>query len=200
MRFTSLAVLAVAPLLAAAVNITVQVGANGLSYTPSNFTANVGDIVNFVFYAKNHTVTQSSFAAPCTKFVNTTTNAVGIASGFVPVAANTTGPTWSIQIATTDPLWFYCGQTGHCGAGMVGAINAVESSTKNYAAFKAAAMATAGGSTSAAPGYGGGAGSPSTTGTGSASTPKPSNAASSLGAGGAAVALTAASLFAGLFL
>jgi len=205
MRFSTLAVLVAAPFVAA-VNITVDVGLNGLTYTPSNFTANVGDIVNFQFHAKNHTVTQSSFATPCTQLVNATTNAKGINSGFVPVAANATAfPIWSISITDTTPLWFYCEQAGHCGSGMVGSINAVETSTKNYAAFKAAAIATAAGSSSgSAPGYGGGSGSgsgsasPSTSGAGA---PKPStNAASPVNAGGAAVALTAASLFAGLFL
>jgi len=202
MRFSVLAVLAAIPAFASAATVTIQVGANGLTYTPSNISAAVGDVIEFQFYAKNHTVSQSSFAAPCTPFVNTTTNVKGINSGFMPVAANaTTFPVWRINITDTSPLWFFCEQTGHCQSGMVGSVNAVESSSKNYAAFKANAMSSAAPSSGSAPGYG----SPSASGSGSGSpaasgSPKPNGASSLLVSGGATVALTVVSLAAGLFL
>jgi len=31
--------------------------------------------------------------------------------------------TFTIDITTTDPIWFYCAQAMHCQAGMVGVIN-----------------------------------------------------------------------------
>jgi plastocyanin len=58
--------LAVAPALVSAATIQVQVGAGGtLLYNPENVAAAVGDQVVFNFNPKNHTVTQSSFAGPC---------------------------------------------------------------------------------------------------------------------------------------
>jgi len=40
----------------------------------------------------------------------------------VPVSANTSSADLPVKQFTvpagTDPLWFYCGQTGHCGQGM----------------------------------------------------------------------------------
>jgi len=120
-------------------NVTVGFN-NTLTYNPSNLT-NVqnGDIVSFQFVSKNHSVTQSTFADPCT--------AAGVSSGFQDVA-NLTGPnfpTWSITIENnTSPLWFFCAQTTntttHCQDGMVFAINPTEA--KSFAAFQAAAMAT----------------------------------------------------------
>lgn len=45
----------------------VIVGADGkLAFEPSNITANVGDIVTFLFTHGNHSATQSSFSKPCT--------------------------------------------------------------------------------------------------------------------------------------
>lgn len=141
MRFS----VAAAAVLSAAVSAQAQttwnvtVGNNGtLTYTPSslNNVAN-GDIVSFQFVSKNHSVTQSSFLAPCT--------ANGVSSGFQD-AENLTGPdfpTWSITIENnTNPLWFFCAQTTanstHCQSGMVFAIN--PTATKNFTAFQTLAM------------------------------------------------------------
>ena len=44
----------------------VLVGEDGkLAFEPSNITANVGDIVTFLFTHANHSATQSSFSKPC---------------------------------------------------------------------------------------------------------------------------------------
>lgn len=61
----------------------VIVGGPGLlTYQPSNITAQVGDTVTFEFRQKNHTVTMSSFAAPCRALALTsTTSQVGFDSG-----------------------------------------------------------------------------------------------------------------------
>ena len=58
--------------------------------------------------SKNHTITQSSFGAPCMNITN------GIDSGFQPVQPNaTTFAQWSFTITNaTTPLWFYCRQPG----------------------------------------------------------------------------------------
>jgi len=140
--FFSAAVLAlsalVAPVFAQTQDHMVMVGQSGLTFTPSEITAAAGDTVTFVFYPKNHTVTQSTFAAPCTKAAN------AIASGFQPVAANATNvPAMTITINDTTPLWFYCGQTApvsHCGSGMVFAVN--PTADKSFSMFQATANAT----------------------------------------------------------
>ncbi|KAF7297760.1 RmlC-like cupin [Mycena kentingensis (nom. inval.)] len=124
---------------------TIQVGANGLTFTPSNITADIGDVVIFEFHPKNHTVTQSSFAEPCKPLAQTSANGVaGFKSGFVPVAPNATAPfpTFNITIKDLEPIWGYCGQQGppvHCTEGMVFSINSKEDTPKTFAAFQALA-------------------------------------------------------------
>lgn len=117
----------------------VTVGFNDtLVFNPTTLTGvQNNDIVNFQFATKNHSVTQSTFAAPCT--------AAGVSSGFQNVSnpAGPTFPTWSITVENASaPLWFFCAQTTanstHCEAGMVFAIN--PTATKNFTAFQQLAM------------------------------------------------------------
>ena len=78
----ALALLAL-PMAAQAVTThTIVVGGPGiLAFNPPSINAEVGDIMHFVFHQKNHTVTQSSFASPCTPFTDPTTNEAGFNSG-----------------------------------------------------------------------------------------------------------------------
>lgn len=133
--------------------IRVTVGANGiLAYDPPHISAQPRDTIVFEFHAKNHTVTQSSFADPCRKLEFTTTPVQdGFDSSFMPVAANATEfPTWNLTINDTAPIWIYCRQTGHCGQGMVMAINSDETSARDFAAFQTLAMEINGTSTASA--------------------------------------------------
>jgi hypothetical protein len=54
-----------------------------------------------------------------------------------PVNANVTSgyPTFQITINDSNPIWGYCGQTGHCSQGMVFSINAPTSGNKTFEAF-----------------------------------------------------------------
>lgn len=61
--------------------IDVNVGQNGLTFSPNNIVAEIGDKVDFHFFPKNHSVVQSSFDAPCVP-VNP-----GVFSGFQPTMA-----------------------------------------------------------------------------------------------------------------
>ncbi|KAF7329431.1 RmlC-like cupin [Mycena kentingensis (nom. inval.)] len=122
-------------------NIVIQVGANGLNFTPPYIEANVHDTVTFEFHAKNHSVTQSSFDAPCTPLHG------GFDSGFKPVSVDQKSgfPTWTITVNDTQPIWGHCMQQGppvHCTEGMVFAIN--PSKEKTFEAFQAAARALKG--------------------------------------------------------
>ncbi|KAI9674378.1 MAG: hypothetical protein M1829_003780 [Trizodia sp. TS-e1964] len=109
-------------------------GSAGLVYTPETISAAVGDVVVFTFMASNHTVTQSSFGAPCVKMEG------GVDSGFMPNPNSTLSPApWmKFQVVDTKPVWFYCRQKSHCGKGMVFSIN--PTADKSQSQFKAVAM------------------------------------------------------------
>ena len=204
MHFTfAPAVLALAT-VASAVNMQVNVGQGGLTFSPPSVNASVGDTVEFIYFPKNHTVTQSTFAAPCQAMAN------GIDSGYRPVAVNATqAPSMTINVNSTDPVWFYCKQAtyvsilsspfssfrfllivrvsacSHCQAGMVFAIN--PSANKTFDAFQAAARGS--GSTSSATGSATGA-SAAPSPSGSSSTASGSNG----GNGAVAIGVRAGSL------
>lgn len=120
----------------------VTVGENGgLTYNPTSVQAAVGDIISFQFRSKNHTITQSSFDAPCRKLEFTSTSGqVGFDSGFIPVTADASAfPTYNVTVNATTPVWTYCRQANHCGNGMVFAINPAQSGDKTFAAYQALA-------------------------------------------------------------
>jgi len=170
--------------LASAADHLVLVGDNGLDFNPTTVTAAAGDNVIFEFRAKNHTVTQSSFAQPCT-FLQTAAGP-GVDSGYQPVAAGATSfPQWSITVDNaTAPLWFYCKQGSHCQAGMVFAIN--PNAEKTFDAFQASAKASGGsasgyGSATAPAGSSTGASAPSASASGFSTTKVASPSATSSG-------------------
>jgi len=141
--------LAVIPVARSAV-IDVTVGGTGvIAFTPNQVQANVGDVIQFTFKQKNHTITRSTLASPCSPLVGEG----AFDSGFVPVAANETDfPLAQLTVQDENPVWIYCRQTGHCQQGMVFAINP----GNNFAAFQAAATGSssatsAGASVTAAP-------------------------------------------------
>lgn len=96
---------------------SIDVGENGLVFSPNSTTAAVGDTVTFHFYPRAHGVARSSYASPCAAMDN------GFNSGFVKVANGESDTTFTITINNTDPIWYYCPQGDHCQAGMVGVIN-----------------------------------------------------------------------------
>ncbi|CZR66884.1 uncharacterized protein PAC_16785 [Phialocephala subalpina] len=118
MRLSSASLIAAAA-SASAETIQVAVGQSGLTFSPNDITAAVGDSVEFSFFPKNHSVTQSSFAKPCQPLAN------GFFSTFQPTTSESAN-TFTILVNDTKPIWLYCGQTtgNHCQSGMVAAINA----------------------------------------------------------------------------
>ncbi|KAJ7235878.1 Cupredoxin [Mycena haematopus] len=130
--------------VAGAVHTVVVGGTNKLFFDPDTVTANPRDQIVFQFQQKNHSVIQSSFADPCRPLnALNATAPQGFNSGFFPVGANDTDfPTYTITVNDTTPIWAYCGQktpVSHCGAGMVFSVNAVDNSTRNFAAFQSVA-------------------------------------------------------------
>ncbi|KAG6832073.1 hypothetical protein H0H92_005495 [Tricholoma furcatifolium] len=200
MRFSAALFTLVAATAAFAANITVEVGANGtdtcfpakFAFTPSNITAQNGDNVIFEFHAKNHSVTQSTFADPCTFLTS------GVSSGFQPVNT-TTGPfpTWSITISNASaPLWFYCAQTGHCEAGMAAAM---ATNTTNATTSTASTSASSGVVPTALSIPATGSASTSSSATVSAQSTTPTNGAMHMGVSASGL-LAFAGLVAGLIL
>ncbi|KAI9818588.1 MAG: hypothetical protein M1832_004361 [Thelocarpon impressellum] len=95
-----------------------------------------GSKVHFDFRARNHTLTESSFADPCKKLAGTPidTNFQNVNIADVP-GQNAT----DIVLDTEEnkPRWFYCKQgngtpNGHCGLGMVFAINTDEAKFNEF--------------------------------------------------------------------
>ncbi|KAG9009161.1 hypothetical protein FRB90_008531, partial [Tulasnella sp. 427] len=126
------------PLVNAAVwNITVG-GSAGLAFTPDQVTAAAGDTLHFEFASSDHSVTQSTFASPCSLMAN------GFDSGIQNQAS---APAFDVTVNSTDPIWVYCKTPGHCRAGMVFAANA-PSSGQTFDAFQAAAEGKSSGTSS----------------------------------------------------
>lgn len=132
----------VAPLASAAI-IDVFVGGDGvLKFQPESVTANPGDSIRFTFGRKNHTVTQSAFANPCSPITDAAGVPNGFFSGYMPVAeAQTTDlPQFWIPVKDTKPIWAFCSQGNHCQQGMVFAVNApADPDPKSFNNFKALA-------------------------------------------------------------
>ncbi|ETW85146.1 hypothetical protein HETIRDRAFT_247745, partial [Heterobasidion irregulare TC 32-1] len=111
--------LSLVPLASGETHLVVVGEGGGLTFTPSNLTAVVGDVIEFMFVQKNHSATQTSFETPCTPAEG------GFDSGFNPVAAGQTTnfPTFNVTVENTDPIWVSCQQINHCKLGMAFAAN-----------------------------------------------------------------------------
>lgn len=152
---------------------------NTLTFKPNSVQAAQGDSVIFEFRSKNHSVSQSTFANPCSLMATPKT---GVDSGFQATAnTTTTFAQWKITIDNaTAPLWFFCAQTtpkSHCQAGMVFAVNPTQD--KSFDAYLKNAQASA--NTTAPPAAPPAAGSSSVPGASSVPPPAGSAMATSLG-------------------
>ncbi|KAL2267207.1 hypothetical protein VTJ83DRAFT_4484 [Remersonia thermophila] len=128
----------VVPLLAAsarAAHYEVTVGQGGqLRFDPEVVHASIGDTIRYNFFAKNHSLVESSFAAPCEPLEE------GIFSGFVPTDSENTpsATSFTVTVRDTKPHWLYCSQGKHCQSGMAHVINP-PASGNNLAGYKSAA-------------------------------------------------------------
>ncbi|KAL4074471.1 hypothetical protein V8B97DRAFT_1697179 [Scleroderma yunnanense] len=84
-----------------------------LRYVPFVVNASVGDTIDFVWNANNHTVTKSSQLAICNKTMD------------APFASGEQNKSFIFQqtVNDTNSVYFYCGTPGHCPKGMFGIIN-----------------------------------------------------------------------------
>ncbi|KAG9019033.1 hypothetical protein FS842_007940, partial [Serendipita sp. 407] len=90
---------------------------------------------------------------------------IGFDSGFVAGKPDSSA-FYEVKVNDTKPIWAYCRQTGHCGQGMVFAINPDDTSARSFSAFVSLAK-TINGTTGGGSGSGTGSGSGSTSGSGS---------------------------------
>jgi plastocyanin len=86
MRVLSVVVLtaSLVGLSSAAKIIPVTVGQNGLTFTPDVIHARHGDVVEFIFYPRNHSVVAGKFGEACRPADHD-----GFFSGFFPTAQGT---------------------------------------------------------------------------------------------------------------
>ncbi|OLN87592.1 putative GPI-anchored cupredoxin-like protein 2 [Colletotrichum chlorophyti] len=145
----------------------VKVGDGGLTFSPNDIKAAVGDVVEFHFYPRAHSVAQSSFDSPCQPLNGTT---AGFFSGPVAVSSGVGAEVFTVEVKDTNPKWFYCATGQHCQGGMVGVINAPSNGQRTVQQY---AQAAANAQANVAPSATGG-------GTlGAAATAKPSSASGS---------------------
>lgn len=98
----------------------VKVGSNGLNFDPDSLTASPGDLINFHFYASNHSVAQSSFDKPCQPL----DGGSGIFSGFFTSSGKDEArQVFSMRLNDTNAIWLYCTSGEHCKGGQSMVIN-----------------------------------------------------------------------------
>jgi len=97
----SATVVALTAATANAATIRVDVGKSGLTFSPSSITAAKGDILDFHFFAINHSVVAGDFNVPCQPALTG-----GFFSGFVPVSGQGEGVSLlsSPRLPTTPPV------------------------------------------------------------------------------------------------
>lgn len=95
----------------------IVAGQTGLEFAPSVTHASPGDTLVFHFYPGRHNVAQGSFSQPCQPAPG------GFYSGYIVPESGEDTTTFEVKVNSTDPIWIYCSQLGHCQGGMVGVIN-----------------------------------------------------------------------------
>ncbi|KAF2634587.1 hypothetical protein P280DRAFT_474538 [Massarina eburnea CBS 473.64] len=108
----------------------------GLHFEPENVVAEIGDLIEFHFLPKNHTVVQSSFDKPCEPLAGGN----GIFSGFnFKTDAGEASQVFQFTVQNKEPFWYYCSQAvgNHCQKGMSGVINQNFNSANTLTAYKA---------------------------------------------------------------
>jgi len=179
------------------VGITETDGHQGLGFDPSAIVPAVGDTVEFTFqvpdYIKNpvsvqHSATQSTLDNPCTPKPG------GFDTGLQTTGA--TGPSFSLAINDTEPLFFYSFANKDCNSGMVLGVNAgsqlvafQQSATTATINTPSSQSSSPSSSSSGSPS---GSGSSSGTNTATGSGPKSSNTGSALSTGFSSVLALAA--------
>ncbi|EAW21211.1 cupredoxin domain-containing protein [Aspergillus fischeri NRRL 181] len=114
---------------------TVDVGEDGLTFNPDTLSVSPGSKVEFHFYPGTHSVAQAAFSNPCHPL-----NQSSFFSGSISATDGESPEVFTLTVNDTSPIWYYCGEVGHCQAGMVGVINPPRNGPDTLDAFKSAAQ------------------------------------------------------------
>ncbi|KAL2128656.1 hypothetical protein VTI74DRAFT_8859 [Chaetomium olivicolor] len=103
--------------------IPVLVGRNGLTFEPNEIIAENGDVIEFRFWPKNHSVVAGHFAQGCRPSSSEAQRF--FYTGFFPTQQGVNSQVFRYTVKDNKPLPIYCSQnTGkHCKNGMVAVIN-----------------------------------------------------------------------------
>ncbi|KAL5370905.1 hypothetical protein DPSP01_014604 [Paraphaeosphaeria sporulosa] len=115
-------------------------GNNSLRFEPQQVVAEIGDLIEFHFLPKNHTVVQSSFDKPCEPLLDD-----AIFSGFNFATPNGEADNvFTFLIRNRNAFWYYCSQTlgDHCQKGMSGVINQNPDGSETLSAYQEKAKTT----------------------------------------------------------
>ncbi|PTB70882.1 hypothetical protein BBK36DRAFT_1137529 [Trichoderma citrinoviride] len=107
------------------------------TFDPSTVKASDGDILEFVFEPKNHSVVAGDYRYPCSPLELGT----GFFSGFFPTSSGEADKVFRVEVNGTDPIPFYSSQGNECASGMVGIVN--PSANQTLADYKKRASALA---------------------------------------------------------
>ncbi|KAK3352499.1 Cupredoxin, partial [Lasiosphaeria hispida] len=105
----------------------IPIIAKDMAFDPEIANAAVGDILEFHFLPRNHSVAMGDFDSPCLP-----AKTGGFFSGFLPAATGENAQTFRVTINDTSPHVFYCTQGDHCARGMVGVVNADSGMLEKY--------------------------------------------------------------------
>ncbi|KAK9442960.1 uncharacterized protein G6M90_00g089920 [Metarhizium brunneum] len=120
MLFTAVKVAAFSALAAqaSAKTIRIDVGKDGLTFSPDSVTAANGDMLEYHFY-KQHSVAMGDFANGCRPAAQG-----GFFSGVMRTSGNgENDQVFQVMVNNTNPMAFYCTVASHCQNGMVGVVN-----------------------------------------------------------------------------
>ncbi|KAK9457629.1 hypothetical protein V1511DRAFT_486212 [Dipodascopsis uninucleata] len=140
MKSFSAIALGISTFVAAASAYTVHnvtVGNNTLFFEPNSITAEKGDYVRFIIMSTTHGIAQTLYSTPCQPLESED----AFYSGLLTVAGSDPSDylEFTIQVNSTDPIWYYCPEAYHCQSGTVGVINPPKNSTESITSFTDAA-------------------------------------------------------------
>ncbi|KXX76270.1 hypothetical protein MMYC01_207178 [Madurella mycetomatis] len=113
--------------------IPVSVGRAGLNFDPAEIRGHMGDVIEFRFWPRNHSVVAGNFENACQPAEDG-----GFFSGFFPTAPNTVNnQVFRVAITHNNPVPIYCSQNNgqHCKNGMVAVINPGDSGSHTLNAY-----------------------------------------------------------------
>ncbi|OAA58709.1 extracellular serine-rich protein [Cordyceps fumosorosea ARSEF 2679] len=132
---SNIALLAATAAAAQAKMIRVDVGMDGLTFSPDVITAAKGDMLSFHFYPQRHSVVLGTKDKPCEPATEEL-----FYSGFMPTTEGEAASTFMVTVNSTDPMYLYCSSAKHCQGGMVAIVNGDKDALDTYKT--AAAKAT----------------------------------------------------------